>query len=72
MVETTRGVELTGAGMVTGCSSRETSFSPELESLAAAWSELVFGLGGMILLGPSSALMIGGNVGSIELPNIAR
>jgi len=26
----------------------------------------------MILVGPSSALMIGGNDGSIEPPNIAR
>lgn len=29
MVETTRGVWFAGAGTSTGCSSRETSFSPE-------------------------------------------
>ena len=72
MVETTRGAGFTGAGISTGCSSRETSFSPELASLAFACSD-AFGLGlGTILFGPSSALMIGGSEGSIELPNIAR
>src|SRR5208282_3250538 len=30
MVETTRGAGFTGAGILTGCSSRDTSFSPEL------------------------------------------
>ena len=72
MVETTRGAGFTGAGIWTGCSSRETSFSSELALAASAWSVLPFGLAGMILLGPSSALMIGGSDGSIELPNMAR
>jgi hypothetical protein len=36
MVETTRGLGLAGAGMSTGCSSRDTSFSPELESPESA------------------------------------
>ena len=71
MVETTRGVGFTGVGMSTGCSSRDTSFSPELALLASAWSTL-FGLLGTILFGPLSALMIGGSDGSIELPNMAR
>ncbi len=34
MVETTRGAGFTGAGILTGCSSRETIFSPEFELLA--------------------------------------
>ena len=75
MVETTRGAGFTAAGMVTGCSSRDTSFSSEFAVFASAWSDVLaleLLVVGTILFGPSSALMIGGSDGSIEPPNMAR
>jgi hypothetical protein len=75
IVETTRGAALTGAGTSTGFSWRGTSFSPEPALPASAWSDVPareLPALGKILLGLLSALMIGGNDGSIELPNIAR
>ena len=75
IVETTRGPLLAGAGTSTGCSSRETTFSPEVPVIALAWSEplpcALLALG-TILFGPVSALMIGGSDGIIEPPNMAR
>jgi hypothetical protein len=74
MVETTRGAVLGGCGMTTGVSWRGTSLSSE-PLFAFAWSELLacaLPALGMILVGPSSALMIGGSDGSIEPPNMAR
>ncbi len=74
MVETTRELVF-GASMSTGCSSRDTTFSVELPlpvpdgSEASAWESRWLG---RILFGPPLALMIGGSMGSIELPNMAR
>ena len=79
MVATTRGavgaIAFAGCGTLTGVSSRGTSWSPEPELFAPACSEAPpgeFAAFGMILVGPSSAFMIGGSDGSIEPPNMAR
>jgi len=73
IVETTRGAGFAGVGMSTGCSSRETSFSPEPARFASACVDGPdLGLLGTILFGPSSALMIGGSDGKIDAPNMAR
>ena len=71
MVETTRGVG-GGVWMFSGCSSRETSFSPEAPEalpvlVASAWVSPWLG---MILFGPSLALMIGGSDGNTEPPEM--
>jgi hypothetical protein len=70
IVATTRGAAF-GGWICTGCSSRDTSFSPELGFVAPAWLDAP-AWAGMILFGPSLALMIGGSDGRIALPNIAR
>jgi hypothetical protein len=74
-VATDRGAVLaTGGGMSTGRSSRDTSRSPERAVSALSRWALSCELTpfGMILLGPPSALMIGGSDGKAEPPNIAR
>ena len=74
IVETTRG-DAFGAGISTGCSSRDTSFSPVAAGAAPGWPVTFAWLSarlGMILFGPSLGLMIGGMVGSIELPIMER
>src|SRR5262249_6773953 len=74
-VATERGAGLAGGGTLTGCSSRETSRSPAAVPPAVAsreappWELPALGI---ILVGPPSALMMGGNDGSTVPPNIAR
>src|SRR5208282_1594174 len=70
IVAMTRGAAF-GGWICTGCSSRDTSFSPELGLVAPAWLDEPAWVG-MILFGPSLALMIGGSDGRITPPNIAR
>jgi hypothetical protein len=82
IVETTRGAVMVGVfggalgdcGMTIGVSWRGTSLSPESPFAFAGSALLACELPalGMILVGPSSALMIGGSDGSIEPPNMAR
>ena len=58
MVETTRGGGFSGAGMATGCSSRDTSFSRKSAVFASTWSDVLaleLLMAGTILFGPSWA-----------------
>lgn len=74
IVETTLGAGF-ACSMLIGSSSRETKFSVPAVFAAPAWFELAAWASpefGITLLGALLALMIGGNAGSNDPPNMVR